>query len=155
MDRVPGKACADGKDDAVAKKIANLLINDLPNYLKEESCELSDLNIEPASLAKLAELLADDSIGSKQGKEVFAALLKDNIDVSKYVEEHGTLQKTDSAEIEAYMQELMDANMDKVEAYRAGKTGLQGFFMGQLMKKMAGQGNPKVISEIVARMLQG
>ncbi len=149
------EACADGKDDAVAKKIANLLINDLPNYLKEESCELCDLNIEPASLAKLAELLADDSIGSKQGKEVFAALLKDNIDVSKYVEEHGMLQKTDSAEIEAYMQELMDANMDKVEAYRAGKTGLQGFFMGQLMKKMAGQGNPKVISEIVARMLQG
>ena len=121
----------------------------------QNDCELKDLNVKPASLAKLAEFLSNDSISSKQGKEVFIALLSSNIDVDAYVEEHGMLQKTDSTEIETYMQELMDANMDKVEAYRNGKTGLQGFFMGQLMKKMAGQGNPKVISEIVSRMLQG
>ncbi len=149
------EAAAENKSGDVAKKIANLLINDLPNYLKENDCEPKDLNVKPESLAKLAELLSNDSISSKQGKEVFVALLSSNIDVDAYVEEHGMLQKTDSTEIETYMQELMDANMDKVEAYRNGKTGLQGFFMGQLMKKMAGQGNPKVISEIVSRMLQG
>ena len=149
------EAAAENKSGDVAKKIANLLINDLPNYLKENDCEPKDLNVKPASLAKLAEFLSNDSISSKQGKEVFVALLSSNIDVDAYVEEHGMLQKTDSTEIETYMQELMDANMDKVEAYRNGKTGLQGFFMGQLMKKMAGQGNPKVISEIVSRMLQG
>ena len=59
-----------------------------------------------------------------------------------------------AAAIEAAMDELMAQNMDKVEAYRAGKKGLQGFFMGQMMKAAAG-GNPKVISQIVTSKLEG
>lgn len=139
----------------VAKKIANLLINDLGNYLKEHAVSFSELDIKPASMNRLAQLLSDDSLSSKQGKELFAFLCEEDIDIDAYVKEHNMIQKTDSSEIETFMAELMEANADKVEAYRAGKTGLQGFFMGQIMKKMAGQGNPKVINEIVAKMLEG
>ena len=146
---------ADGLSAAQAKKLANLLINDLAAWANERNESIADVDVEPAKLAELACLLADDTISSKQGKEVFAALMDEGADPKAYVEEHGMQQTTDTGAIEALVDELMAENPDKVEAYRGGKKGLQGFFMGQVMKAMKGQGNPKVISQIVTEKLEG
>ena len=62
-------------------------------------------------------------------------------------------QVSDAGAIEAVVDEVLAANPDKVEQYRGGKTGLIGFFVGQCMKKMRGQGNPKVINELLAKKL--
>ncbi len=148
------EAAAQGLSDAQAKKVANLVLNDISAYRNENAVAIEDTNATPAAVAELAKLLADDSISSKAGKEVLAAVLADGVDVAEYVESHGMKQSTDTGAIEAAMDELMAANMDKVEAYRAGKKGLQGFFMGQMMKA-AGGGNPKVISQIVTQKLEG
>lgn len=146
---------AHDEDAAVAKKIANLIINDVSAWTNENATTISKSGIAPAALAKLAKLLADDTISSKQGKEVLAALIGDGVDPEEYVKSHGMEQTTDMSAIEQMVEELMAANPDKVEAYRGGKTGLQGFFMGQVMKQLGGQGNPKVISAIVTEKLEG
>ncbi len=140
---------AAGVAPAVAKKIANLLLNDFA----ATGQALEETALTPAGLAELAALLADDSISSKSGKQVFAALLADGVDVAAYVAEHGLKQSTDTGAIEAAIAQVMAENPDKVEAYRGGKTGLQGFFMGQVMKALRGQGNPKVIAQIVNEKL--
>lgn len=145
---------AQGLSEAQAKKAANLILNDVSAYLKENAVALGQTKAAPASIAALAKLLADDSISSKQGKEVLAAVLEEGADPDEYVASHNMKQVTDTAAIEAAMDELMAQNVDKVEAYRAGKKGLQGFFMGQMMKAAAG-GNPKVISQIVTSKLEG
>lgn len=141
---------AAGLDAVQAKKLANLIINDLAAWNKEHE----DTPKPAASaLASLSKLLAADTISSKQGKEVFAAVLGEGADPEAYVASHGMGQETDTGAIEALVDELMAANPDKVEAYRGGKKGLQGFFMGQIMKSMKGQGNPKLISRILADKL--
>ncbi len=145
---------ADGFDEAQSKKLANLILNDISAYRNENSVAIEQTKATPAAVAKLACLLANDTISSKAGKEVLAAVLEQGVDVDEYVDSHGMKQSTDTSAIEAAMDELMAANMDKVEAYRAGKKGLQGFFMGQMMKA-AGGGNPKVISQIVTAKLEG
>ena len=145
---------AQGLSDAQAKKVANLVLNDISAYRNEHSVSIDETKATSAAVAELAKLLADDTISSKAGKEVLAAVLDDGVDVAEYVDIHGMKQTTDTLAIEAAMDELMAANMDKVEAYRAGKKGLQGFFMGQMMKASGG-GNPKVISQIVTKKLEG
>ena len=146
---------AQDADAIVAKKIANLIINDVSAWANENATSISASKITPAALAALAKMLADDTISSKQGKEVLAALIGEGIDPEEYVKSHGMEQTTDTGAIETIVDELMAANPDKVEAYRGGKTGLQGFFMGQVMKQLGGQGNPKVISAIVTEKLEG
>ena len=47
----------------------------------------------------------------------------------------------------------MAANPDKVEQYRSGKTGLMGFFVGQVMREMGGQANPAVVNQLLAQKL--
>ena len=85
--------------------------------------------------------------------QVFAAILEEDKDPSVVVEERGMKQVSDTGAIEAVVDGVLAAFPDKVEQYRGGKTGLLGFFVGQCMKEMKGQGNPKVINELLTKKL--
>lgn len=84
---------------------------------------------------------------------MFAAILEEDKDPSVIVEERGMKQVSDTGAIEAVVDGVLAAFPDKVEQYRGGKTGLLGFFVGQCMKEMKGQGNPKVINELLTKKL--
>ncbi len=143
-------------DDAetLAKPVANLAINDIAAYLNaHEGVSLSATPLTPERAVALAKLTSTDTISSKQGKEVFAAILDEDKDPDAIVEERGMKQVSDTGAIEAVIDAVLAANPDKVEQYRGGKTGLLGFFVGQCMKEMKGQGNPKLINELLAKKL--
>ena len=80
-------------------------------------------------------------------------MLEEDKDPQVIVEERGMKQVSDTGAIEAVIDEVLAANPDKVEQYKGGKTGLIGFFVGQCMKAMKGQGNPKLINEMLAKKL--
>ena len=139
---------------AVAKPIANLIINDVSAYLNANAgVVLADTPLTAARMVELVTLQADEVISSKQAKEVFAAVLEEDKDPAVIIDERGMKQVSDAGAIEAVVDAVMAANPDKVEAYRGGKTGLIGFFVGQCMKQMQGQGNPKLINEVLAQKL--
>ena len=151
------EACMEsaGADAArFAKPVANLIINDLTARMNaDDSFDLGACALTPARMCALVSMMADETISSKQGKEVLAAVIDEDADPEAIVEARGMKQVSDAGAIEAVVDEVLAANSDKVEQYRAGKTGLIGFFVGQCMKKMRGQGNPKVINELLAKKL--
>ena len=138
----------------LAKPLANLIINDVAAYLNANpEADLTESNLSPARAVELVTLLSKDVISSKQAKQVFAAILEEDKDPSVVVEERGMKQVSDTGAIEAVVDGVLAAFPDKVEQYRGGKTGLLGFFVGQCMKEMKGQGNPKVINELLTKKL--
>ena len=139
----------------VAKPLANLIINDVSAYLNNNP-DITDLDqtpLTPPRALELVKTIAEDKISSKQGKEVFAAILEEDKDPSAIVSERGMEQVSDTGAIEAVVDGVLAAFPDKVEQYKGGKTGLLGFFVGQCMKEMKGQGNPKVINQLLAQKL--
>ncbi|RPJ54439.1 MAG: hypothetical protein EHM23_29040, partial [Acidobacteria bacterium] len=42
-----------------------------------------------------------------------------------------------------------------VQAFRSGKEGLLGFFVGQVMRQTRGQANPKAVNELLLTKLRG
>ncbi len=137
-----------------AKPLANFLINDVTAYLNSHSdVALAETPLTPERLVDLVALVDDDSISSKQAKEVFTAILADDADPATIVEQRGMKQVSDTGAIEAVVDQVLADNPDKVAQYRDGKTGLMGFFVGQCMKAMKGQGNPKVINELLGQKL--
>ena len=150
------EACAAAGDRAkeLAKPLANLALNDISAYVNAgEGVDFAKTAFTPARGVELVSLLAADEISSKQAKEVFAAVLEEDKDPAAIVEERGMKQVSDTGAIEAVVDEVLAANPDKVAAYKGGKTGLIGFFVGQCMKAMKGQGNPKLINELLATKL--
>ncbi|MEG0322840.1 MAG: Asp-tRNA(Asn)/Glu-tRNA(Gln) amidotransferase subunit GatB [Raoultibacter sp.] len=141
-------------DKALAKPLANLIINDVAGYLNaNDGIDLAETPLSPARAVDLVKLIADETISSKQAKEVFTAILEEDKDPSAIVEERGMQQVSDTGAIDAVVEKVLAENPDKVEQYRGGKTGLIGFFVGQCMKEMRGQGNPKVINELLVQKL--
>ena len=139
----------------VAKPLANLIINDVSAYLNNnpDVTDLDQTPLTPPRALELVKMIAEDKISSKQGKEVFAAILEEDKDPSAIVSERGMEQVSDTGAIEAVVDGVLAAFPDKVEQYKGGKTGLLGFFVGQCMKEMKGQGNPKVINQLLAQKL--
>lgn len=138
----------------LAKPVANLLINDVAAYLNAEGgVKAADAPIMPAHLVELAELALAGEVSSKQAREVLRVVLVEGRGPAEVIEERGLRQVSDIGAIEAVVDAVLAENPGKVEAYRAGKTGLAGFFVGQCMKRMDGKGNPRVINEVLESRL--
>ena len=138
----------------LAKGLANLALNDVTAYVNaNDGVDFAQTALTPARAVELVELMASDTLSSKQAKEVFAAVLDEDKDPRTIVEERGMKQVSDTGAIEAAVDAVLAANPDKVEQYRRGKTGLIGFFVGQCMKAMKGQGNPKLINQVLEQKL--
>ncbi|MBQ9954500.1 MAG: Asp-tRNA(Asn)/Glu-tRNA(Gln) amidotransferase subunit GatB [Eggerthellaceae bacterium] len=138
----------------LAKPVANLLINDVAAYLNERGADgMADASIRPAHLVELASAALAGEISSRQAREVLWVVLAEGRDPAGVIEERGLRQISDVGAIEAVVDAVLAENPGKVEAYRAGKTGLAGFFVGQCMKRMAGKGNPRVINEVLGSRL--
>ena len=150
------EACMNTEQGAqFVKPIANLIINDVAAYLNAhpEITTLDQTALTPERAVALVELMQKDTISSKQGKEVFAAILDEDKDPKAIIAERGMEQVSDTGAIEGVIDGVLAAFPDKVEQYKGGKTGLLGFFVGQCMKEMKGQGNPKVINELLSKKL--
>ena len=135
---------------ALAKPLANLIINDVAAYANANNIsDMSETTLSPERAVELVKLLADDTISSKQAKEVFSAILEEDKDPSTIVEERGMKQVSDTGAIEAVVDGVLAAFPDKVEQYQGGKKGLLGFFVGQCMKEM----RARVIRRLSSQML--
>jgi glutaminyl-tRNA synthetase len=109
----------------------------------------------PADLATLIGLLEQGVINSRIAKDVLAEALATGVDPMRIIDERGLRQVSDVGAIEPVLDRLLAANPDKVAAYRAGKTALAAFFVGQVMRETRGQANPQVVQDLVARRLAG
>lgn len=144
-------------EDAVkaykSKNIINWILRDLLGYLKENKLSISEVKISPDKLSKVVELLETGKINNHAAKEVFEAVAKTGANPSDIVKEKGLEQIGSTEELEAIVVDIIQANPNQVEQYKAGKDKLFGFFVGQAMQKTKGKGNPKVLQELLKKHL--
>ncbi len=154
FDECMALAVAEADGSKFAKPLANLIINDVTAWLNaHEDTALADTPLTAARALELVKLIASEAISSKQGKEVFATMMDEDAEPAAIVEARGMKQVSDAGAIEAVVDEVIAANPDEVARYREGNTKVIGFFVGQCMKAMRGQGNPKIINELLAKKL--
>ena len=132
---------------ATPKIAVNFIMGEIAAYLKEEHIEISDTKLTPDNLAELISLIEKNTISNNIGKQIIIDMLKDGEKASAIVEKRGLSQISDEGAIKELVQKVVDAH--PAEAYKAGKTNLLGFFVGQVMKETKGRANPKSVNEIL------
>ncbi|MFM7362338.1 MAG: Asp-tRNA(Asn)/Glu-tRNA(Gln) amidotransferase subunit GatB [Cyanobium sp.] len=145
-------AVAAGAD---AKAVANWLSGDIAAHVNANRLSYTDLPLRPEQLAEMVALIEAGTISGKIAKEILPELLEKGGSPKAIVEQRGLGMISDPAAITAIVEELLAAHPEEVEAFRGGKTKLQGFFVGQLMKRTGGQADPKLANRILAEKLKG
>jgi glutaminyl-tRNA synthetase len=133
-----------------ASTLSNWVVNELGTHLREAETP----QISPAQLGELVKLISDGTISTRIAKTVLEKTIETGVDPLEMIARDGLKQVSDSGALEVIVDAIMAANPDKVSAYKSGRTGLLGFFVGQVMAQTKGAGNPQMVQEIVKQKLE-
>jgi aspartyl-tRNA(Asn)/glutamyl-tRNA(Gln) amidotransferase subunit B len=106
--------------------------------------------VSPAELARLVG--ARDRIPRQAFDEAIGKLGEPGFSADPYLAQETV---SDASALEPVVDAILAANPGQVEAYRNGKEGLLGFFVGQVMKETKGQADPRAVNELVRTKLAG
>jgi len=137
------------------RRVANLLLSEVGGRLNALGLDQDQSPVSMAGIVLAADLLDQDKISSKQLKQLFDICFEKGEDFPAVYDREKPQQITDSSALEAMIDQVIAANPKQVEQYRAGKTSLVGFFVGQVMRASKGQANPALLNELVTRKLEG
>lgn len=136
------------------KTIINWLKGPYTAALKESSLGFSKAPVSAKILGKLLNALTDKEISNHQAKSIFSQLLNDEKRLDTLLLEIKAQQTTHGDALENTIKEIMTANPEQVNQYKAGKEKLLAFFVGQVMKKTKGSADPSSVNDLVKRMLK-
>jgi aspartyl-tRNA(Asn)/glutamyl-tRNA(Gln) amidotransferase subunit B len=136
------------------KRVANLVQGELAGRLKAKGLGIEQSPVTMAGVALSADLVESGAISGKMLKDLYDLAFERGKDFPVVYEEEGRPQQSsDTSSLEKIIDEVIAANPKQLEQYRAGKTTLIGFFVGQVMKASKGQANPGIVNELLGKKL--
>src|ERR1700733_221693 len=136
------------------KRVANLVQGELLGRLKAIGAEIEQSPISMQGVAASADLVESGAISGKMLKDLYDLAFERKKDFPAVYEQEGRPQQSsDTSAMEKIIDEVLAANPKQLEQYRAGKTTMIGFFVGQVMKASKGQANPQLVNELLTKKL--
>ena len=136
------------------KMTANWIITEVLALAKKTYLSVKDYPVTSDNLRDLLLYVMDETISSKQAKEVFERMWENKENPRDIIENEGMKQISDINELDKIVDNIIKNNYKSVEEYQSGKDKLLGFFVGQVMKETKGQGNPKIVNQLLKEKLK-
>ncbi len=147
------EAAAKGLDAKTAKLLCNLFMGDVMALMNTTGKAIAESALTPDALRALVSLAAKGTINGPTVKELLPELFEKGGDPEVIVKERGLGAVSDTAALEAFVDQAIAANPKSVADFKAGKKAAAGFFVGQVMKLSKGKADPKIVGGLVAKKL--
>lgn len=135
------------------KSVSNWLINILFSLMNEHKQTIDQIQITPQSLVALLALVDEAIINNNTAKDVLAEMFQTGKEAEAIVEARGLAQISDESLLQETIARILADNPGQVETYLAGKEGLRGWFVGQVMKETRGKANPALVNQLLDEQL--
>jgi aspartyl-tRNA(Asn)/glutamyl-tRNA(Gln) amidotransferase subunit B len=135
------------------KLSANWVTGELAGLLKAESKEITESPVSAQKLGELVKLIAKGEISGKLAKDILPKMAATGDPASAIMDREGLRQISDSSALDKILDDVLAANPKQVEQYKAGKTAVMGFLVGQVMKQSRGQANPQMVNDLLKQKL--
>jgi aspartyl-tRNA(Asn)/glutamyl-tRNA(Gln) amidotransferase subunit B len=132
---------------------ANWVMGDLAGLLKAHGKEIADSPVRAEDMGELVKLLAAGEISGKLAKEIFLKMFSTGVPAAAIIKREGLKQISDAGALETVIDGVISANPKQVEQYRAGKTAVLNYLVGQAMRATRGQANVTVVTELLKQKL--
>ena len=136
------------------KSTANWIITEVLALAKKSNLSVQNYPVSHEDLKTLLLNVHDETISSKQAKEIFDRMWNNSEKPTDIINNEGLKQISDVDELNKIVDNIIKNNYKSVEEYQSGKEKLFGFFVGQVMRETKGMGNPKIINEILKGKLK-
>ena len=145
----------------LAKITGNWLISELFKHLNKDGKSIAEVKITPENFAELVTLVYQDKINSSAGQKILEIMYKKACaepgrsggDPTDIMASLGLEQMDNKAELEKVIKAIIEKNPKQVGQYRQGKANVLQFFVGQVMSATKGKANPKIVIEILKKLL--
>ena len=135
------------------KVISNWIMGEFTAQLNSTGLEPDQCSFQPKDLVELLLMIDQKLISGKIAKDVLAKAFQGGTSPRLVVEEEDLLQISDQSELEKVIVKVISENPDSVENYRGGKTKTLGFLVGQVMKETGGKANPRLVNELLLKII--
>jgi aspartyl-tRNA(Asn)/glutamyl-tRNA(Gln) amidotransferase subunit B len=130
---------------------ANWVTGDLLGALNGR--DITESPVSPDQLGELVAFIAKGEISGKMAKDIFAKMFETGESAAAIIDREGLRQISDTGALEKIVDEVIAASPKQLEQFKAGKTGVFGYFVGQVMKLSKGQANPAAVNELLKAKL--
>jgi aspartyl-tRNA(Asn)/glutamyl-tRNA(Gln) amidotransferase subunit B len=138
------------------KAAANWLLGPVKSSLNEKGLDWKDLPVTPVALARLMQGVEEDKLSfSIAAERIFPVLWeqpdRDPLEIAAAL---NLIQTSDTAAIEAWIDQALAGMPDKVSEYKKGKKGLIGLFVGEVKKISKGKADPRLTNRLLMEKLE-
>ncbi|MFZ5980512.1 MAG: Asp-tRNA(Asn)/Glu-tRNA(Gln) amidotransferase subunit GatB [Candidatus Zixiibacteriota bacterium] len=134
---------------------ANWIITEILSIIVDIREGITNLKITPEKLADLLKRIAANEITARSGKQILKEMLTAGENAASIIEKKGLVQLDNEKTLLPLVENVLNSNLEKVEAYRNGKTALWDYFVGQVMQATRGRANPKRVKKLLKKILEG
>ena len=129
----------------------------IKGHLNELGISIDQFPISAKKIAELISLVDENKVSNSVANQKIYPLLLENPEKSALgiAQENNWIQESDSNALGEFILAALVKFPDKVEAYKNGKKGLLGLFMGEVMKMSQGKADPKLTSQMLKKELEG
>jgi aspartyl-tRNA(Asn)/glutamyl-tRNA(Gln) amidotransferase subunit B len=135
------------------KVVSNWMINDLMRMIREQGVSAADLRIKPHQLAEIIRMVESRTITGNTGKDLLDKVQATDRDPTEIVEKEGLALVSDEDALRSLASEILAQNAEQVRVYKAGKTALMGWFVGQMMRATRGKADAQLARRILEDLL--
>ena len=140
---------------AEPRSVANWLTGEVTAWLRRSGTDPTEMPLEGSQLTELIAIVDEGLVSSSAAKEVLAGVLEGEGTAVEVAEARDLVQISDTAALEAAVDDVLEANPDAVESYRSGEVKVVGFLVGQVMRATQGKADPKLVNQLLLDKLTG
>jgi len=133
--------------------LANWMLTEVMAILNKDKIGIANLSITAQSISQLTQRIDDGTISSTIAKNIFNQLVESNMSVDELIKDQGLEQISDTNEIEQIILTVLNENQEQKDQYLAGKEQVLGFLIGKVMQKTQGKANPKLVNDLMVKVL--
>lgn len=137
------------------KAAANWMMGTIKSHLNEKALSIHEFTIAPKTIAQLIDMVdANEVSNSVAASELFNMLLENpEADPKALAKDNNLIQESDAGALQTLIDQALGNYPAKVEEYKAGKKGLMGLFVGEVMKLSKGKADPKMTTKLLQEKL--
>ncbi len=135
------------------KEVCNIMLGEVSRYLNEYSLSISEVKFTPHHIATVVQMTTDGLISKNSQKDIVKYMFLEGTEPKQIAQRYGYIMNNDTGAVEEAVNEIITDNQKLIDEYKNGNTKIFGFLMGEALKKLGKNTNPKTVRETLVKKI--